>query len=287
MELMIFLWVLIGPIISLIIAFPITVILKDNSLVDLGWVLGFMSMAWISYLINGLTYGNWLAIRQLTITILVTIWGIRLFTHYVVRRAIRKVEDARFAGYRKNWTKNFYLKTILIIFLPQIFLIYIIGFSVVFANSVVDNLPIDTTGIVLLIIGGIIWLEGFIIETTADFQLMRFRKNPENHGKILNKGVWQYSRHPNFFGESEQWWGIFIIAISYAFYNFPPVSITHMTIGWVSIIGPILLTFILLKVSGIPTVEKEGILKGREGYDEYLETTSAFIPWFPKKRKSS
>lgn len=286
MESMIFLWALIGPVVSLILAFPITVIWKDNSLVDLGWVLGFMSMAWISYIVNGITFGNWIAIRQLTITILVTVWGIRLFTHYIVRKVIRKVEDARFADYRKNWTKNFYLKTILMIFLPQIFLVYIIGLPVVFANSIDDSLPINTIGIILLVIGGLVWLEGFFIETTADFQLMRFRKNPENKGKILNKGIWRYSRHPNFFGESEQWWGIFIIAISYAFNNYPTINATNMGVGWTTIIGPILITFILLKVSGIPTVEKEGILMGREGYEEYLKTTSAFIPWFPKKMKS-
>ncbi|NHJ39083.1 MAG: DUF1295 domain-containing protein [Asgard group archaeon] len=286
MDAMIFLWALIGPVASLILAFPITVIWKDNSLVDLGWVLGFVSMTWISYIMNGLTNANWLSIRQLTITILVTIWGIRLFTHYIVRKIIRKAEDARFVEYRKNWTKNFYLKTILMIFLPQIFLVYIIGLPVVFANSINDSLPISTLGIILLVIGGLFWLEGFLFESIADFQLLRFRKNPENKGKILNKGLWKYSRHPNFFGESEQWWGIFIIAISYAFYNYPAITATNMGVGWTTIIGPILLTFILLKVSGIPTVEKEGLLKGREGYEEYLETTSAFIPWFPKKKKS-
>lgn len=285
MDLAILGWALLGPIASLILAFPITVILKDNSLVDLGWTLGFMSMAWISYLFNGFRYGNWLAIRQLTITILVTVWGIRLFTHYVVRRVIRKVEDARFADYRKNWTKNFYLKTILIIFLPQVFLVYIIGFPMVFANSVIDVNPISPLGIIFLVIGSIVWLEGFLIEATSDAQLLRFRKNPENQGKILNTGLWKFSRHPNFFGESEQWWGIFIIAISYAFYNGSPYSVTHMVTGWLSILGPILLTFILLKFSGIPTLEKEGILAGREGYEEYLETTSSFIPWFPKKTK--
>ncbi|NHJ87187.1 MAG: DUF1295 domain-containing protein [Asgard group archaeon] len=286
MDPLVFAWALIGPVVSLTIAFPITVIWKDNSLVDIGWVLGFMSMAWISYIFNGLNYGNWFAVRQLTITILVTIWGIRLLTHYIVRKIIRKVEDKRFAKYREEWPKYFYLKTILIIFLPQIFLVYIIGSPVVFANSIIDTQPISTLGLILLIIGGVVWLEGFIIETTADYQLMRFRKNLENKGKILNKGIWRYSRHPNFCGESEQWWGIFIIAISYAFYNYPTFDIVNMVVGWVTIIGPILLTFTLLKFSGIPTVETEGILKGREGYDEYLQTTSKFIPWFPKKKEN-
>ncbi len=280
MEPMIFLWSFLGPVISLLIAFPITVVWKDNSLVDLGWTLGFMSMAWISFILNG----SWTSPRQVVITILVSVWGIRLFTHYVVRKIIRKVEDVRFAGYRKNWTSNFYLKTFFIIFVPQMFLVYIIGLPVVFANSFSDTSTLSNFGIALLVIGGIIWLEGFLIESISDFQLMRFRSNPENKGKILNKGLWKYSRHPNFFGETEQWWGIFIIAITYAFDNFP--TATNLGVGWLTIIGPLLLTFMLLKFSGIPTVEKDGVLKGREGYDEYLETTSAFIPWFTKKKKS-
>ena len=277
MEPMTFLWAFLGPVISLIIAFPITIAWKDNSLVDLGWVLGFISMAWISFILNG----NWYSPRQVVITILVTVWGIRLFTHYVIRKNIRKVEDIRFAGYREKWTSKFYLKSFLVIFIPQMFIVYIIGLPVVFANSFVDNSNLTTAGIIVLILGGIIWLEGFLLESISDFQLMKFRSNPENKGKILNKGLWKFSRHPNFFGEAEQWWGIFIIAITYAFDN--PTA-TNLGVGWLTIIGPILLTLLLVKFSGIPTVEKEGVLKGREGYDEYLETTSVFIPWFPKKK---
>jgi steroid 5-alpha reductase family enzyme len=285
---MIFLWALIGPVVSLIIAFPITVITKDNSLVDIGWVLGFVSMPWIGYIITGLNNpGTWLSARQLTINILVTIWGIRLLTHYIVRKIIRKTEDERFASFREEWKENFYLKTILIIFTPQVFLVYIIGSAATFANAFVDTYSMGTVEYILLIIGAIVWLEGFLLESISDFQLLKFRKNPENKGKILNTGLWKYSRHPNYFGEAEQWWGIFIIAISYAFTKSAGEFVTsYLVAGWLTILGPILLAFILLKVSGINTLEKDGILKGREGYDEYLETTSAFIPWFPKKKKS-
>jgi steroid 5-alpha reductase family enzyme len=285
MEPMIFLWALIGPVVSLIIAFPITVITKDNSLVDIGWVLGFVSMPWIGYVITGLNNpGTWLSIRQLTMNILITIWGIQLLTYYIVRRSIRKTEDKRFVRFRELWTKNFYLKTILMIFTPQIFLVYIIGSPAVFANAFVDNYSMGTLEYILLIIGALVWLEGFLIESISNIQVLRFRKNPDNQGKILNTGLWKFSRHPNYFGESEQWWGIFIIAISYAFTNLPTTG--YLIAGWLTILGPILLTFILFKVSGINTLETDGILKGRDGYDEYLATTSKFIPWFPKKKKS-
>jgi len=283
MDPMIFLWAFIGPVVSLILAFPITVIWKDNSLVDLGWALGFVSMAWISYIVNGVMNDNWLSARQLTITILVTIWGIRLITYIIIRKVIRKTEDKRFVQYRENWKTNFYLKSFLVIFLPQIFLVYIIGSPVVFANSINDSTTISTLGIILLVIGAVTWFEGFFFETVGDAQLLMFRKNPENQGKTLNKGVWKFSRHPNYFGETTQWWGIFIIAISFAFEDLS--NATQIAVGWVTILGPILLTFILLKFSGIPTLEKEGMLKGREGYKEYLATTSSFIPWFPKRIK--
>jgi steroid 5-alpha reductase family enzyme len=242
-------------------------------------------MPWIGYIITGLNNpGTWLSIRQLTMNILITIWGIQLLTYYITRRLIRKTEDKRFAGFREQWTKNFYLKTILIIFVPQIFLVYIIGSPAVFANAFADNYSMGILEYILLIVGGLIWLEGFLIETISNFQLLRFRKDPANQGKILNAGLWKFSRHPNYFGESEQWWGIFIIAISYAFAEFANTS--YLIAGWLTILGPILLTFILFKVSGINTLEKEGILEGRDGYEEYLMTTSKFIPWIPKKKKS-
>jgi steroid 5-alpha reductase family enzyme len=286
MEPMIFLWALIGPVISLIIAFPITVITKDNSLVDIGWVLGFVSMPWIGYIITGLNNpGTWLSVRQLTMNILITIWGIQLLTYYIIRRLIRRTEDKRFSGFREQWTKNFYLKTILFIFIPQIFLVYIIGSPAVFANSFIDTTTtMEPFEYILFIIGAVVWLEGFLIETISNIQVLRFRKDPANQGRILNAGLWKFSRHPNYFGEIEQWWGIFIIAISYAFADFANTG--YLIAGWLTILGPMLLTFILLKVSGVNTLEREGILMGREGYDEYLSTTSKLIPWFPKKKKS-
>ena len=284
MDPTIFGWAAIGPVVSLIIALPITLKYKDNSLVDIGWALGFVSQTWISFLINGIKNDSW-SLRQILITSLVTVWGIRLISYIIVRKRIRKVEDKRFVGYRERWQKNFVLKSFLIIFVPQMFLVYIIGSPAIFANSVADTDLIPSLhGIILLIIGGIVWLEGFFFETVGDIQLLRFRNNPENKGKTLSTGLWKFTRHPNYFGETEQWWGIFIIAISFAFDDLS--NITQIIVGWVMIFGPIMLTLLLLKFSGVPTLENEEMLKKREGYKEYIETTSAFIPWFPKKKKS-
>ena len=283
MDALIFAWGALGPVISLILVFPITVKFKDNSLVDVGWALGFLTMPWIGFIINFVKNDTW-SFRQLIIGILITVWAIRLITYIIIRKRIRKVEDKRFVGYRENWKKNFLLKSFLIIFVPQMFLVYIIGSASLFANSVVDLAELDIAGIIMLAFGGFVWLQGFFFETVGDIQLMNFRKNPENKGKTLNTGLWKYSRHPNYWGETTQWWGIFLIAIPMAFLDLS--NIAQIIVGIATILGPILLTFLLLKFSGIPTLEKEGILKGREGYEEYLESTSAFIPWFPKKKKN-
>lgn len=284
MDPTIFGWALLGPVISLIVALPITVKYKDNSLVDIGWALGFVSMAWISFLFNGIKYSSW-SLRHILITSLVTVWGIRLTTYIIVRRKIRKVEDKRFVAYREKWQSNFILKSFLVIFVPQMIIVYIIGSPVVYANSIADSALVPPLhGIIMLAIGAAVWLEGFFFETVGDIQLMKFRNNPTNKGKTLSSGLWKFSRHPNYFGESEQWWGIFIITLSFAFDDLS--NITHIIVGWVMILGPITLTLLLLKFSGIPTLETEEMLNKREGYKEYIETTSSFIPWFPKKKKN-
>ena len=282
MDWILFAWTAIGPVVSLILAFPITIKYKDNSLVDLGWALGFVTMAWIPFLYNTIKY-NTLSIRQIVITSLITIWGIRLITYIIIRKKIRKTEDVRFIKYRDNWQKFFYLKSFLIIFVPQMIMVYIIGSSAMFANTIIDNSQIDLVGIIFLAIGAFVWIVGFFFETVGDIQLLQFRKNPENKGKTLNTGLWKFTRHPNYFGESTQWWGIFIIAVSFTFTYIETLSI--VIVGWVTISGPILLTFLLLKVSGVSMLEKD-VLSNREGYKEYVETTSSFIPWFPKKKKN-
>ena len=110
---------------------------------------------------------------------------------------------------------------------------------------------------------------GFFFESVGDFQLTRFIKNPANRGKVLSSGVWRYTRHPNYFGDAAQWWGYFLIALAAG--------------GWWSVISPIIMTFLLTRVSGVALLEKS--LDAKPGYREYVESTSAFIPWFPKKSK--
>ena len=119
----------------------------------------------------------------------------------------------------------------------------------------------------LVIIGFIVWLIGFYFESVGDKQLANFIHNPENKGKLMTEGLWKYSRHPNYFGEVTQWWGIWIIALSVPY-------------GWVAIIGPITITILILFVSGVPLLEKK--YKGRSDFEAYKKRTSIFIPLPPK-----
>jgi steroid 5-alpha reductase family enzyme len=120
--------------------------------------------------------------------------------------------------------------------------------------------------------GLILWVAGFIFEAVGDWQLAAFKSNPANKGKVMDQGLWAYTRHPNYFGECLMWWGIFLIAFS------APNS-------WWTVLSPLIITAVLLKMTGIPLTEKT-IVKHRPGYKEYIRRTNAFIPWFPKAKKT-
>jgi steroid 5-alpha reductase family enzyme len=123
---------------------------------------------------------------------------------------------------------------------------------------------------VLDIVAAALWLFGFTFEALGDLQLARFKANPENKGKVLQSGVWRYTRHPNYFGDSAQWWAFYLIAISAG--------------GWWTIFSPIVMTVLLVRVSGVALLEKS-LKKSKPGYEEYAKRTSAFIPWFPKSKE--
>jgi len=143
-------------------------------------------------------------------------------------------------------------------------LMVLIASSVIFINlNPARGLTIfDATGLA-------VWCVGFFFESAGDFQLFQFKKDPGNKGKVMRYGLWKYTRHPNYFGEATMWWGIFIMALS-------------IKGGFVAVISPLAITFLLLKVSGIPMLEKK-MAETQEGYTEYMKNTSPFFPWFPGK----
>ena len=129
--------------------------------------------------------------------------------------------------------------------------------------------PIPNTLTLLDVIGVIVWIIGFYFESVGDAQLARFKSNPGNKGKLLNIGLWAYTRHPNYFGDAAQWWGYYLIALSAG--------------GWWTIFSPILMTLLLVKVSGVGLLEKT-LAKTKPGYQVYMQTTSAFVPWLPRRK---
>jgi steroid 5-alpha reductase family enzyme len=234
--------------------FIVSLIVKRNDVADIAWGLGFVLLAWFSFHLSGSE------IRPLIINILITLWGIRLGWH-IFKRNLNKPEDYRYLAWRKEW-KHFTLRSYLQVYMLQGVLLYLIALPVVIINRSTDAGIgwIDGVGIC-------VWLIGFYFETVGDWQLKKFISKSENKGRIMDHGLWRYSRHPNYFGEVLQWWGIFIVALS-------------LPDGWITMVGPITITILILFVSGIPLLEKKYV--GKSYFEEYKKRTSIFIPLPPK-----
>lgn len=199
--------------------------------------------------------------RTSLVLILVSIWAIRLCA-YLTWRNWGPHEDSRYAAIRKNNQPHFWLKSIYIVFGLQAVLAWVISLSLY--GAIDSNTPINA----LDYIGLTLFLLGFFWEAIADWQLTRFKSKPENKGKVLDTGLWRYSRHPNYFGECCVWWGFYLIALAGG--------------AWWAIISPVLMTLLLLKVSGVSLLEKD-ITERRPDYLAYIKTTNSFIPGLSKK----
>lgn len=236
--------------------FVVSLIKKRNDVADVAWGLGFVLMAWSSF-----SFFDYSGIRGIIVGVLVSIWGLRLAWHIYTRNK-GKAEDYRYLAWRNEWGKWFYLRSYLQVYLLQgLFLFLIVSPILLINNSSASPLGI------LDILGVAVWLFGFYFESVGDAQLARFIKNPENKGKLMQSGLWAYTRHPNYFGEVTQWWGIWLIALSVPY-------------GLLGIIGPLTITILILKVSGVPMLEKK--MAENPDFAEYKRRTSVFIP-LPRK----
>lgn len=252
-----FLYSIIGIFIYMSAFYFIAINRRDNSIADIAWGLGFIFIA-----VLNLILAEQIVFRQVLITSLVSIWGIRLALHIYLRNR-GKPEDFRYATMRKRWGKFAPLKSFTHVFMFQGLMLLAVAYPIILVNIY------PMKGITILDgIGVVIWMTGFAFETIADYQLqkfIKFEKTKEN--PIMNRGLWKYSRHPNYFGEALGWWGIFFIVLS-------------IPNGWLAIFSPLLMTFLLFKVSGVPLLEKK--YKQNPIYQHYAKKTSVFIPWFPK-----
>ncbi|MFZ2096238.1 MAG: DUF1295 domain-containing protein [Anaerolineales bacterium] len=245
----------------MILLWLLSLAIKNSSIVDIFWGTGFVIFTWVAFL---LTPEGFIT-RKLLLSLLVTIWGLRLSLH-ILRRNWAKPEDFRYQTWRKEAGASWWWRSLFKVFILQGILLMIIATPLLAAQ--LRSLPSRLVWLDFLAIP--VWLIGFFFESIGDWQLTRFKANPTNKGKLLNTGVWRYSRHPNYFGDATQWWAYYLIALAGG--------------GWWTIFSPIVMTGLLLRVSGVSLLEKT-MKETKPGYAEYIETTSEFIPWFPRRRK--
>lgn len=241
------------------IAFLISLVLKKADIADVAWGFGFIVLAISSYF-----YQNHQGVLPKLTLLLLVIWGVRLSLHILIRNC-KKEEDARYVELKKGWEKSPRLNVYLKVFMLQGAILLLLAFPIV----VINTYQASTISILFAILGTLVWLVGFAFEVVSDRQLALFQKNKENKGKILQTGLFSYSRHPNYFGEILIWAGIWILSITL------PFSI-------IAVISPLTLTFLILKVSGIPL--KEAQLSKKEGFETYQKEVSLLIP---RRRKQS
>ncbi|CAN5266406.1 DUF1295 domain-containing protein [soil metagenome] len=245
-----------------IFAYMVTVFLwatliKDNSIVDVAWGLGFVVVA-----ATGLLLHPSPTLFQIALMAITACWALRL-SSYIYLRNRNTGEDYRYAQWRKDWGKYVVVRAFFQVFMLQGVFMFVIALPimVVMAAPAAPLLPLSYLGMA-------IWLIGFLFEAIGDGQKSRFKANPTNKGKIMQRGLWAYTRHPNYFGEALLWWGVFIYAIPAGYW-------------WLSLVSPVVLTFLLTKVSGVAMLEKK--YEGNKEFEEYARRTSAFIPWVPRK----
>jgi len=233
--------------------------IRNASIVDSFWGLGFVLQVWVYFAVTP----DGVLARKLLIGAIVTVWGLRLSLH-IYRRNHGKPEDFRYQEFRRRYGPGYWWISFFQVFLLQGVLMFIIGAPLLPAQ--ISSTPDALT--LLDVLGVIVWIVGFYFETVGDAQLARFRADPINKGTVLNTGLWAYTRHPNYFGDAAQWWAFYLIALSAG--------------GWWTIFSPLLMTLLLVKVSGVGLLEKT-LAKTRPGYQDYMRTTSAFIPGLPRK----
>ena len=236
-----------------------SVFIKNVSIVDIFWGLGFVIVnVFYAFMFGDLTE------RKLLVLILVCIWGFRLAIYLAIRN-IGKGEDFRYQEFRRNYgPKRYWWFSFFQTFLLQAVLIMIISLPLLGINTSTSSGSLNG----LDYLGIVVWVVGIVFEAGGDYQLMRFKKNPINKGKILDIGFWKYTRHPNYFGDSAVWW-------SYAIFSIASGCYWH-------IVGSIIMTLLILKVSGVSLLEKS-LKKEKPHYRDYIKKTSSFLPWFSKK----
>ena len=252
--------------------FVIALLKKNNGIADIGWGLGFIIISVIAYFFRADTPDpDWTS--QDLILFFVLAWGLRLSIYLLIRNW-NKPEDWRYAAWRQDWGRSFFIRSFLQVFILQGFFMMVIGSPIMLAFLSPYEIQVHQHILlaeIAMSMGIIFWLIGFFFQAVGDAQLFRFKKDPANKGRVMRYGVWRYTRHPNYFGEATMWWGIFLISC---------VSAHGVLDVVLRMIGPATITFMLLRVSGVTMLENK--YKGNKEYEDYQTNTSSFIPMLPK-----
>ena len=236
----------------------VSVLKRDASVVDPWWPVGFLVVTVHTIGRTGFTPA------KILLLVAVTSWALRLWLHLLVRNW-GKTEDPRYAKFRERFgAERYWWVSYFQVFLLQGALILLISAPLQLAGSATGPNPINSYDLVATSI----FIVGLVLEVVADGQLRAFRRDPQNRGHVLDQGLWRWSRHPNYFGEAVLWWGLFLYAL-------------NQPLGWAMLLSPLLMTFLLVKVSGVAMLDAQ-LTETKPHYRNYIETTSAFFPRRPK-----
>lgn len=249
-------WAVLGVALLMAIFWLVSLPLRNASIADIAWGLAFVVVAWAAVLAGS---GS---VPSVLLAIAVTVWGGRL-AGYIAWRNRGHGEDRRYVAMREKRPGSFWLWSLFGVFLLQGLLALVISTPVQSLGAASDA----SIGIIS-VVGGLIFLTGLFFEVVGDAQLASFKADPANRGKVMDRGLWRYTRHPNYFGDALLWWGVWLFAVGSG-------------AAWWTLLGPVVMTFFLLRVSGVAMLESD-ISERRPAYAEYIRRTSAFIPRPPR-----
>jgi steroid 5-alpha reductase family enzyme len=237
--------------------------LGDPSFVDAWWPIGFVVVAWVSFAL-----GDGDPTRSAVLAALTTIWGLRL-GGYLFWRWRRNGPDGRYVAMLRHATGNPHVFTLTRVFLLQGALLWVVSLSLQLGQVGIEGTPagLRPAGLVGLVLA----IVGILLESIGDLQLVRFKADPANEGKVMDRGLWRYTRHPNYFGDACLWWGLFLVALA------NPVTA-------VGIVGPLVMTSLLARWSGVGPLERR-LERHKPGYADYIARTSGFVPMPPHRAR--
>lgn len=242
---------------ALTLLWLLSVYLKNASIVDPFWGTGFVILAWVYFF----QAEDGAAVRKLLVTVLATLWGVRL-SLFLLWRNWGHGEDFRYRQFRQTYgPERYWWFSFFQVFLLQGVLMALVSTPLLGAQirgGALNGLDYLATAVFLI---------GFIFEAGGDWQLARFKANPANKGKLLTTGFWRYSRHPNYFGDAAVWWSLGLFSLAAG--------------SILPVLGAALMTFLIIRISGVALLEKS-LKKNKPGYETYIANTNAFFPWFPR-----